>query len=270
LVAVVAPAPERLVDLERYPIDALDTPVTRALVERCCAQLAADGACELPGFLTGPANASLTAEAAALTDCAHHSRVEGTPYLDFPDASYPGDHPRRALGFNSLSAVAYDLFPAASGLRAIYEWPALRAFVAAALGQNELFPYRDPLGALNLAVMKQGDELAWHFDQTDFVVSLALVPAERGGDFEFAPRLRSADDECYDDIARVLAGDATSVRQLPMTPGTLLLFEGRYSLHRVTPIEGATPRLVALLAYDTKPDTTSTPLLRLIRYGREQ
>ena len=53
-----------------------------------------------------------------------------------------------------------------------------------------------------------------------------------------------------------------------MTPGTLLLFEGRNSMHRVTPIRGAVPRLVALLAYDTRPDTISTELLRRARYGR--
>jgi hypothetical protein len=44
--------------------------------------------------------------------------------------------------------------------------------------------------------------------------------------------------------------------------------EGRRSLHRVTPIAGSTPRLVALLAYDTKPGTCSSELLRLVRYGR--
>jgi len=269
-VTVVAPAPERLVDLERYPIDTLDTTAGRALVERCRGQLAADGACELPGFLTHDATARLAAEAESLADGAHPSRVEGTPYLDFPDESFPEGHPRRCLGPNSLRAVAYDLFPPDSGLRAVYEWPVLRAFVAATLDKHELFPYGDPLGALNLAVMEDGDELAWHFDQTDFVVSLALVPAAHGGDFEFAPRIRTADDEHYDDVARVLAGCGTPVRRLPMTPGTLLLFEGRYSLHRVTPIEGATPRLVALLAYDTKPATTSSPLLRLVRYGRER
>ena len=32
-----------------------------------------------------------------------------------------------------------------------------------------------------------------------------------------------------------------------MTPGTLLIFAGRYSLHRVSPIEGVTERLVALM-----------------------
>ena len=267
---VVAPAPERLVDLERYPIDALDTSAGHALVERCRAQLLVDGACELPGFLTDDATARLASESSTLAGQAHPSRVEGTPYLDFPDESFPEGHPRRALGANSLRAVAYDLFPSDSGIRALYEWPVLRAFVAAVLDVAELFPYGDPLGALNLAVMADGDELAWHFDQTDFVVSLALVPAERGGDFEFVPRVRTPDDEHYQEVGAVLAGDVSSTHRLPMTPGTLLLFEGRYSLHRVTPIEGDTARLVALLAYDTRPGTTSSDLLRLVRYGRER
>jgi hypothetical protein len=257
-----------LVDRERYPIGELDEPAGRALVERCRAQLAETGACELPGFLTADAVDALAAEAASLAPLAHRSRVEGTCYLDFPDESYPEGHPRRVLGPNATGAVPYDRFPAESGIRALYEWDALRDFVAAALDKARLYPYADPLGALNLAVMEAGDELAWHFDQTDFVVSLALVPADVGGDFEFAPRVRTADDECYQDVERVLHGDERRVRRLPMMPGTLLLFEGRYSLHRVTPIAGERARLVALLAYDTKPGTTSSELLRLVRYGR--
>jgi hypothetical protein len=53
-----------------------------------------------------------------------------------------------------------------------------------------------------------------------------------------------------------------------MRPGTLMLFEGRHSMHRVTPVIGDVPRQVALLAYDTRPGTDSTDLLKLVRYGR--
>ena len=47
-----------------------------------------------------------------------------------------------------------------------------------------------------------------------------------------------------------------------------MVFEGRRSLHRVSPIRGPRPRYVALLAYDTKPGTDSSPLLKRVRYGR--
>ena len=111
-------------------------------------------------------------------------------------------------------------------------------FVSAVLERAPLYRYADPMGALNLAVMGDGDELQWHYDQTDFVVSLALRDADVGGDFEVAPKLRSATDENYPGVSRVLAGDSDAVTRLPMTPGTLLIFAGRHSLHRVSPIAG--------------------------------
>jgi hypothetical protein len=39
-------------------------------------------------------------------------------------------------------------------------------------------------------------------------------------------------------------------------------------MHRVTAVEGDVERLVALLAYDTRPGTVSSPLLQQVRYGR--
>ena len=169
-----------------------------------------------------------------------------------------------------MGAVAYDLFPAESPLRALYEWGGLKDFVAAALGLPVLHRYADPFGALNLAVMGNGDELGWHFDMTDFVVSIALRSSIEGGLFENAARIRSAADENLDRVRVVLDGSppAGAIVTEPMVPGTLMLFNGRWSMHRVTPIGGRVTRLVALLAYDTKPGTDSSELLKLVRYGR--
>jgi hypothetical protein len=116
--------------------------------------------------------------------------------------------------------------------------------------------------------MTEGDQLQWHYDQTDFVVSLAIQSADEGGDFDVVPRIRDAHDEQYDDVAALFAGDHSRVVTLAMTPGTLLIFEGRHSIHRVSPVAGRTVRHVGLLAYDTKPTTVSSELLREIRYGR--
>ena len=66
----------------------------------------------------------------------------------------------------------------------------------------------------------------------------------------------------------MLTGRDTSVVTLPMVPGTLLVFEGRHSLHRVSPVAGGRLRHVGLLAYDTDPAATGSELLRLVRYGR--
>jgi hypothetical protein len=228
------------------------------------------GAAELPGFVTPEGVAALVADADAMAERAHPSGGQGTAYLEFPDFSLPPGHPRLHFADYSVRAVAYDITPRSSPLRRLYEWDPLTDLIEAVLDRGSIHRYADPFGALNLAVMGAGDQLQWHFDQTDFVVSLAIQSAERGGDFEVAPRLRCAQDERYDDVAAVLHGDRAAVETLAMTAGTLLVFEGRYSLHRVSPIEGTRWRHVGLLAYDTKPGTMGSDLLRADRYGRTE
>ncbi len=258
-----------MIDLERYPVGAVDEPRGKQVVAEGNAALRADGVCILPGFLRDDVIDALVAECEELAPLGHHSEVAGTPYIEAPDRSFPEGHPRRSPSRTSLTAVAYDLFPADSAIRALYEWDPLMEFIGAVLDRSPLYRYADPFGALNLAVMTEGDELHWHFDQTDFVVSLAIQSSDAGGDFDNAKLIRSADDEHYDDVAAVLADTAPDrVRTEPMTPGTLMVFEGRNSMHRVTPIRGDRPRFVALLAYDTKPDTDSSDRLKMVRYGR--
>lgn len=262
--------PAELIDGARYPIEAPDSAALRAVLGWARAELRARGACEVPAFLSPAGLAAVRADAQALAATAYRSEGVGTAYLEVPDFALPEDHPRRWLGRAAVGVVAYDRFPAHSPLRHLYEWDPFMRFIEAVLERGPLYRYADPLGALNLAVMGDGDELQWHFDMTDFVVSLAIQDAEDGGDFEVAPRIRAAGDERYDAVGRVLRGASDAVVRLPMTPGTLLIFEGRHSLHRVSPIHGPTARLVGLLAYDTRPGTCSTELLRLARYGRTE
>jgi hypothetical protein len=265
-----ATAPEQLVDLDRYPVLAPGSVEYRRVVAQGQAQLGALGAAELTGFVSPAGVAALVADAESLAPRAHRSGGRGTAYLEIPDVSLPDGHPRRARGDYAVGAVAYDVIPRSSPLRRLYEWVPMTRLIADILDRGTLFLYADPFGALNLAVIGDGDQLQWHFDQTDFVVSLAIQTAAVGGHFEVAPRVRRPHDECYHQVGEVLAEDRSTVVTLSMAPGTLLLFEGRYSLHRVSPISGSTLRHVGLLAYDTKPGTVSSELLRLDRYGRSR
>ena len=261
--------PASFVDLERYPLLAPGDPGLAATIASHGAELRDHGVAILPGLVRPAAVDAMVAEAAALAVGAHHQDVRGTPYLAAPDPSFPDSHPRNWRGRSALTAIPYDRFPPDSPLRALYEWDPLMDVVARILDRHPLHRYADPLGALNVAAMHEGDELSWHFDQTDFVVSIGLQSSDRGGEFLNAEHLRRADDERYDDVAAVLAGRAPGrVTSVAMTPGTLMLFAGRHSLHAVSPIGGSTPRYVALLGYDTRPDTMSSEQLRMVRYGR--
>lgn len=256
-----------LIDLHRYPVHQLDAPVGAELVALAQEQLRTTGACELPGFLTADGLAAGLADAWALEPEAHRSEGRGTAYLEVPDPSWPADHPRGRRCRYASGVVAYDQFSSASPLRSLYEWDPFLAFLTAVLGR-EVFRYADPFGALNLAVMTHGDELQWHYDQTDFVVSLALQASDHGGTFDVVPQLRADGNERYDQVGQAIDGTHPGVVTLPMRPGTLLLFAGRDSLHAVSPIQGETSRLVLLMGYDTKPGTRSSRDLQLARYGR--
>lgn len=267
--------PASLVDLDRYPVEDLDG-AGGAVADQHAAELRATGVSILPGFLHADAVAALVSECDALATGAYHQDVQGTPYLELPDpAAWPDGHPRVTWSRSSVHTVAYDRFaPATSALRALFEWDVLLAFIGRVLGRAPLHRYADPLGAMNLAVMIEGDELGWHYDQTDFVVSLAIQSSASGGDFESVQRLRwlpgGGIEERYDEVGEILDGGGRRdrVTTVPMTPGTLMLFEGRWSLHRVTPVRGDAPRYVGLFGYDTAPGTISSELLRLVRYGR--
>ena len=263
-------APETLVDLGRYPGTDLSSPRGQEVIAEGRARLAATGAAELAGFVTPAGVEALVADADRLAPRAHESGGMGNVYLEVPDFSLPPDHPTLWFGPYGVGAVPYDLIPHDSPLRRLYEWDPMKDLIAAILDRGPVYRYADPFGALNLAVMREGHQLQWHFDQADFVVSVAIRPSLEGGEFEVAPLIRSPEDENYPGVAAVLEGGRDQVVTLAMTPGTLLIFEGRHSLHRVSPVVGPVSRLVGLLAYDTKPGTMGSDLLRMDRYGRTE
>ena len=255
-----------IVDLDRYPVHdpAARAPLTQALSR----QLAGRSVAVLPGFVRPDALVQMASDCDELLHAAHRSVSVASPYLSAPDGSLPKEHPRARSQHSEVETVSYDLVPDGAPVRTLYESEDLLEFLAEVLEVDELFHYADPFGALNLSTMHGGDQLAWHFDQTDFVTSIAIAAPEGGGAFEVAAKVRTPTDEHYDDVAAVLDGDVSAVTHVEFEPGSLMLFAGRCSLHRVTPVEGSVPRHVALLAYDTCPGTDSTDELKLARYGR--
>ncbi len=260
--------PEDLIDLDRYPLDAPEGAAYCELVRAGRKRLGEDGALVLPGFVSPGAAAVLVREAEALLPEAYYCARDHNPYLVADDPCLPAAHPRNRAQVSDKGCIADDRIAADSALRALYDWPPLRAFIAAVLGVDTLYPYADPLGSLNINVFAPGQQLGWHFDNADFATTLMLRPAAAGGLYEYAPGLRTAEDANYDAVARVLDGAREAVRALDMDPGALVLFRGHYALHRVTPVEGTRPRLLAVLSYDPEPGKMLTEHTRRIFYGR--
>lgn len=257
-----------LIDLERYPIDDLTSERAQALIAECQRQLSDSGASAMPAFVKPEAAAALAAEIKPIRPRAFHNSQEHNVYFKPDDPSLPADHPARHQMHTSQRTIAYDLLTDEMGIRHLYNWSPVREFIAAVLGRGRLYLQADPLAALNVQFAEAGDELGWHYDRADFVTTLLLQTTEEGGVFEYVPHLRSSDDENYDGLSQLFAGTHPDLVSRSGQAGALTLFVGRYSPHRVSPVQGETPRMVAVLSYESEPDVVFSQAARKRFYGR--
>ena len=257
-----------LIDLERYPLNDLDSETGRSLVDQCRRSLQVKGAAKLDGFLRPDAIAQLIDEANALALQAFRNEDTHNVYFTEIDEGLPTTDAPRKLQRSAQETIAYDQIPADAGVRRLYEWDGLLAFVGAALGKDRIYRNADPLGALNVVYYAEGDELGWHFDDAEFAVTLMLQPAERGGDFEYIPHIRNEQDENYAAVASMLDGDRGDVSVSPSSAGALAFFRGHHSIHRVTPVVGNILRTNAVLSYANRPDERLNPHTQTLFYGR--
>ena len=82
------------------------------------------------------------------------------------------------------------------------------------------------------------------------------------------PALRTPEDECYEEVAKVLAGDRSRVVGLPLAAGDLQFFLGRFSLHRVTPNLGSVDRLLLIMSFAEAPGMIGSKERVMNLYGK--
>ena len=259
---------EDYVDLARYPVDTPGSPAYAALMAGLHAALGRDGCAVLKGFVKPARIGELAREADRVAPAAHRSFNRTNAYFTVDDPALAPEHPLRRYYDRSNAFVPADNFGADSLLRAIYAWPAFSPFVQDALEEEAFFPYADPLADVIVNVVEPGGGFPWHFDTNNFTVTLAIQNGEGGGEFQYAPNLRTATDENYEGVRAVLDGTSDRVHTLVLEPGDLQIFKGRYSLHRVAPVEGTRKRYVGIFSYVAYPDMVGSVDRTRQLYGR--
>lgn len=257
-----------VIDLDRYPIDDAHSPRRRALVDYCRAALAFEGACQLPGFMRPAAVEQLVAEALEKRGRSYRTDDTHNAYFEKVVEATDPDDPAGVLEHSSKNAIAWDLIDQASPLRTAYESDALTQFLGDALSMRDFHRYADPFGAASLMIFAPGDELGWHFDRSPFAVTVMLQPSRAGGEYQYHHHLRSESDENKPGVLAALKGELAGRITLPNEPGTLSMFRGQHSLHRVTPVAGDDMRINAVLAYSPKPNDKLNALTQKLFYGR--
>ena len=246
----------RFINLVKYPIDKLSSEAGRALVGRCHAALASHGFVALDDFMQPEATAQVLRESEQLEEAGRgfYSTEQHNIFLSEEATSgLRQDHPRMQEMSSSKLIFPADELSASTPLREIHEWPPMVEFIKAALKKDALYPSACPLGKYYVNTFSEGDQLGWHFDNSEFSINLIMQPAEAGGAFEYAPRTREVVDamDTFPHVNRV--SERLEVLAPPLLSSSLYLFHGRHSLHRVSPVVSG-KRVNAILAYNSGPD----------------
>jgi hypothetical protein len=255
-----------LLDLDRYPIDRGGA--AAELAERCRCDLARTGMFNLEGFVRPEAIRRAVGEIIPLAATAAftHQRWHNVYFLK----EVPGlreDHPALTR-FETINHTLCGDQLAGSVIERIYEWAPLVDFIARVLDMPRLYLMDDPLARINILEYRPGEALNWHFDRSRYTTTLLIRAAEEGGEFQYRSNLRSDADPNYDGVGTLLQGQHSGIRVNPLEAGTLNIFAGKNTLHRVSTVSGACSRLVAVFSYYDRPGVTFSEKERLGFYGR--
>ncbi|MFD9500791.1 arpA protein [Streptomyces sp. NPDC060035] len=258
---------DQVVDTDRYPLSDPESTEGQAVIARARHELATVGCTVLPDFIRPSLHEVLRQECAAIAPQAYFDVETVNVYNIAVDSDLPEDHPGRRTFQRGNAFVARDRIPEGALISRLYAHEVFQRFVADCFGLPQLHELADPLSGLVLNVVRPGMEHPWHFDTNEYTVSMLTQQAQAGGDFEYCPNIRSAEDERFDAVRDVLDGSARGER-LPLQPGDLQLFMGRYSLHRVSPVEGEVARHSAIFAYSERPGVIGSVARTRQLFGR--
>ena len=257
-----------VIDFERYPLDRIDSGNGQALVKRCRDDLARDGMFNLVGLLRPEAIEKVIAEVTPLfeVNAFTHSRKHNIYFL--PEVpGLPSDHPALQQ-FETINHTICSDQISNNVLVKLYQWAPFAAFLAAVMDKPALHQMDDPLARLNVMGYGQGEALNWHFDRSEFTTTLLLQSPEQGGEFQYRTGLRSDEDPNYEGVAEFLKHGQASASTLRLNAGTLNVFRGKNTAHRVTPIEGERKRIIAVFSYYEQAGVQFSNEERVGFYGR--
>jgi len=247
-----------VVDLDKYPLGTPGSADWNTLVNNCRNDLNEKGMFELPGFLKADV---LQSAATVIQERMEHESVEirrehNIYFLDKVEG-LSHDHPALKKIMTVNHTLCADQLTG-TPLLDVYEWPNFRIFIAATMNLPILHLMEDELARVNVLSYRSGEALNWHFDRSEFTITMLLQRAEQDGIFEYRRELRTDLDPNYDGVGKLVAGKDPEVISVDIEPGALNVFRGRNTAHRVTTVNGDKERMVAVFSLYEQPGVRFT------------
>ena len=261
-------------------------------------QYQSTGAVTFPEFVSPSALASILKDCAAAEDEAFTTDDKHTPHQLPLDPNFQPPNSVRNLQMRTrVASIAYDELPKESELVELYRHPTLLALVSAITGRDgsseQIYLSEDSLGACSINVFRPSYAHSFHFDESEFSTTIMIREAivEGSGLFQYTPPLRETSDdlaleavgqtirtycleeEAYKDLAfpegvDKAACECPPLHTLEFRPGTLSIFSGSKSLHRVTTVQGSVSRLTAVLTFSKMPGFRNSKAVQEMFWGR--
>ena len=253
---------KNIIDLDKCPLGSATFTKREKKIDE-------NGVLTLPKFLNEQVIKHLVEEGSAAQHKAFYSNSTHNVYLTKNNLDYDDEHIFNRQVVSSKGCITDDQVPKNSPLKTLYQSNIFRDFLATVLNEQKLYVYADPMSSINVHYASEGQELGWHFDNSSFAITLLLQAPEAGGSFEYIKDLRDSEagEMNFEGVESLLDG-IKKPEFLKVEPGTLVLFRGKNSIHRVTPTKGNKTRMLVVLAYNTKPGVSLSKSAQMTFFGR--
>lgn len=230
-------------------------------------KLEKDGILIFNSFIGTDGLKTLQDEANDLKKHSYRSSSEYNVYISEYDNTFSSDSPRNRIMSTSKKCIPNDLIPKYSILQRLYDSSFLKDFFCELLDKENLYPYEDSLSSININYYDKGDALGWHFDNSDYTITLLIKNCTKGGVYEFFNDMRYKDGkEDYAFVEKILDNEVSGTK-IDSFEGDLMIFKGNKSIHQVTAVEEG-ERILVTFNYNEKIGVSLSEKSRKTFFGR--
>ena len=134
-----------IVDLEKYPIYDLNSPIIKNLIKKCKKELDQFSCSTIPNFILPKSLEIMNLELKKQLDEVYMSKESVNAYLYAKDdPTLAKDHPKRIFMSRYNGYLNSDCFKEDSEMKYLYETDELLKFISACLGVSPIFRWADP------------------------------------------------------------------------------------------------------------------------------
>ena len=252
-----------IIDYNKHPINDIN------YIQECNLFIKKNSLLVLENFLLKKSLLKILNEAKKLEDQAFYCKQQHTILLSTQSDHIDKNDPLNRLMISDKGCVPHDLINKNSDLNILYKSDSFKSFIKNILNLDQIFPYTDNLSSINLNYYKKGQQLGWHFDNASFAITLMIQSSTAGGEFEYITEGRNSKNNNIDkELLSSIINKKNKPKKLDVKDGTLILFYGRDYLHRVTPVQSKTPRILITLNYNEENNIALSENARLTFFGR--